>query len=106
VRETTWQSYHSHVRENLSPGIGRIPLRELTTGQIQALFDALASRLNRYAQPLTVATLQRMRASVEIRSARACLELGGWFRRLAGDSGDHLGGDVVQLAVPIQRGLA
>jgi len=62
--ETTWQSYHSHVREYLSPGVGQIPLTELTTGQIQALFDALSIRLNRYAKPLTPATLQRVRATL------------------------------------------
>jgi integrase len=64
VRQTTWQSYHSHVREYLSPGIGRILLRDLTTGQIQRLFDALGMRLNRYAKPLTPATLQRIRATL------------------------------------------
>jgi Phage integrase, N-terminal SAM-like domain len=64
VRQTTRQSYHSHVREYLSPGIGRIPLAELTTGQVQALFDALSMRLNRYAEPLTPATLQRIRATL------------------------------------------
>jgi len=68
VRETTWQSYHSHVKQYLSPGIGRILLQELTTGQTQALFDALGTRLNRYAQPLTPATLQRIRATL-----RRCL---------------------------------
>jgi len=64
VRETTWQSYHSHVKEYLSPGIGRIPLAELTTGHIQRLFDALSVRLNRYAEPLTPGTLQRVRATL------------------------------------------
>jgi integrase len=64
VRQTTWQSYHSHVREYLSPGIGRILLRDLTTGQVQGLFDALGMRSNRYAEPLTPATLQRIRATL------------------------------------------
>jgi integrase len=64
VHATTWQSYHSHVHEYLSPGIGRILLHELTTGQIQALFDGLGTRLNRYAEPLAPATLQRIRATL------------------------------------------
>jgi integrase len=64
VRATTWQSYQSHVEQYLSPGIGRIPLDQLTTGHIQRLFDALAVRLNRHAAPLSPATLQRVRATV------------------------------------------
>lgn len=64
VRPTTWQAYRSHVVEYLSPGIGRILLQELTTGQIQELFDGLATRVNRYAEPLAPATLQRIRATL------------------------------------------
>ncbi|MEV0269706.1 site-specific integrase [Hamadaea sp. NPDC050747] len=64
VRPTTWQTYRSHVIEHLSPGIGRIPLQELTTGKIQQLFDGLATRVNRYAESLAPATLQRIRATL------------------------------------------
>ncbi|MCP2326990.1 integrase [Hamadaea flava] len=64
VRPTTWQAYRSHVVEYLSPGIGRIPLQELTTGEIQHLFDGLGKRVNRYADPLAPATLQRIRATL------------------------------------------
>ncbi|MFC4131088.1 N-terminal phage integrase SAM-like domain-containing protein [Hamadaea flava] len=64
IRPTTWQSYRSHIIEYLSPGIGRILLQELTAGKIQELFDALATRVNRYAEPLAPATLQRIRATL------------------------------------------
>ncbi|MEV6970370.1 hypothetical protein AB0M47_35215 [Hamadaea sp. NPDC051192] len=64
VRPTTWQAYRSHVIEYLSPGIGRIPLHELTTGKIQQLFEGLGTRVNRYAEPLAPATLQRIRATL------------------------------------------
>ncbi|GAB4054898.1 hypothetical protein [Catellatospora paridis] len=48
----------------MSPGIGRIRLRELRTGDIQRLFDALGVKMNRYDKPLTPATLQRVRATI------------------------------------------
>ncbi|MEU8076075.1 tyrosine-type recombinase/integrase [Catellatospora citrea] len=64
IRPTTIESYRSHVQQYLSPGIGRIRLHDLTTGHIQRMFDALTVKVNRYDEPLTPATLQRVRATI------------------------------------------
>lgn len=64
VRPSTVDAYRSHVGQYLSPGIGRVPLNRLTAGDVQRLFDGLRRRHNRYHEPLTAATLQRVRATL------------------------------------------
>jgi integrase len=64
VRPSTVDAYRSHVVQYLSPGIGRFVLDTLTVGDVQRLFDGLRLRHNRYREPLTAATLQRVWATL------------------------------------------
>ena len=44
-RASTLRGYRSHGRLYLTPYLGRIPLAELTAGQVQATFTALSREL-------------------------------------------------------------
>jgi integrase len=63
-RASTLRGYRSHVRLYLIPYLGRIPLAELTTGQVQAMFTALSRELGSAAGPGTAASLARIRATL------------------------------------------
>jgi integrase len=59
-RASTLRGYRSHVRVYLTPYLGRIPLGELTVGQVQAMFTVLG----RDGGPSTAASLARIRATL------------------------------------------
>jgi integrase len=63
-RASTLRGYRSHVRVYLTPYLGRIPLAELTVGQVQAMFSALGRDLGSGAGLTTAASLARIRATL------------------------------------------
>ena len=63
-RASTLRGYRSHVRVYLTPYLGRIPLAELTVGQVQAMFTALSRDLGCGDGPSTAASLARIRATL------------------------------------------
>ena len=63
-RASTLRGYRSHVRVYLTPYLGRIPLAELTVGQVQAIFTALSPDLDTGSGPATAASLARIRATL------------------------------------------
>jgi hypothetical protein len=63
-RESTLRGYRSHVRLYLTPYLGRIVLAELTVGQVQAMFLALARGSGRDGEPMSGASLARIRATL------------------------------------------
>jgi hypothetical protein len=63
-RASTLRGYRSHVRVYLTPYLGRIPLAELTVGQVQAMFTALSRQLGSADGPNTAASLARIRTTL------------------------------------------
>jgi integrase len=74
-RASTLRGYRSHVRVYLTPCLGRIPLAELTVGQVQAMFTALGRELGSGGGPGTAASLARIRATLRA-ALNAALRLG------------------------------
>jgi integrase len=64
VRPSTATAYAAHVVNVLRPALGHHLLGALTRAQVQAMFDELASRRNRYRVKITAATVQRVRATL------------------------------------------
>jgi hypothetical protein len=64
LRPSTRKSYADHVRLHLIPHLGRIELAELAGRDIARMFTVLASRRNRYGEPIVPSTLQRIRATL------------------------------------------
>ncbi len=64
VRPSTAAGYRAHVEEHLIPHLGRHTLAGLTVGHLQAMFAAIAAHRTREGQQITVATLQRIRATL------------------------------------------
>ena len=53
-----------HVRRYLKPHLGRILLAELSVGQVEEMFTAIARDHKTVGRPLTAATVQRIRATL------------------------------------------
>lgn len=63
-RDSTRRGYTSHVVLYLEPYLGRIPLDELATWQVQAMFDDLAHNPSPSRHRLAAATLDRVHATL------------------------------------------
>ena len=74
-RASTLRGYRSHVRVYLTPYLGRIPLADVTVGQVQAMFTALGRELGSGDGPGTAASLVRIRATLRT-ALNAALRLG------------------------------
>lgn len=74
-RDTTRRSYASHVEHYLEPYLGRVPLDELATWQVQAMFDDLARNPSPSGHMLAPATLVRLQATLRA-SLNAALRAG------------------------------
>ncbi|MCW2918674.1 MAG: integrase family protein [Actinomycetia bacterium] len=61
---STMRCYTGHVRLYLTPYLGNILLADLTVGQVQAMFAAIARQHAALGQPMTAATLNRIRATL------------------------------------------
>lgn len=64
LRPGSVRSYRGHVRLYLLPHLGRIPLRALTTADLQAMFTAIQRQHGAAGQPISAATLVRIRATL------------------------------------------
>ncbi|TMR93967.1 site-specific integrase [Nonomuraea basaltis] len=64
LRPTTHRAYRDHVRLHLVPYLGRIRLAELLRWDVTRTFVALGRRRNRYGQPISASTLERIRATL------------------------------------------
>ncbi|MFG1926379.1 tyrosine-type recombinase/integrase [Cryptosporangium sp. NPDC048952] len=64
IRPSTLRSYTQHCDDFLIPALGRIPLRQLTTTDIATAYAGFRRRRNRYGQPLSAATIQRIHATL------------------------------------------
>ncbi|MFB9209489.1 N-terminal phage integrase SAM-like domain-containing protein [Nonomuraea spiralis] len=62
LRPTTHRAYRDHVRLHLIPYLGRVKLAELSRRDVTRVFVALGRRRNRYGQPISASTLERIRA--------------------------------------------
>lgn len=60
VRERTLEGYAQHVRDHLTPALGRVTLAALSTGHIQKMISQLS------AAGLTPATVQRIHATLRV----------------------------------------
>ena len=58
VRERTLEGYRQHVRDHLTPALGRVTLAALSRGHVQRMIDRLA------ASGLSPSTVQRIRATL------------------------------------------
>lgn len=63
-RESTRRGYASHVRLYLAPYLGRVLLAELSASQVQAMFTAIARQHAAAGQPVSAATLTRVKATL------------------------------------------
>lgn len=63
-RPSTLRGYRAHARLYLIPYLGRVPLAELSVGQVQAMFTALSRGLESGDGPNTAASLARIRATL------------------------------------------
>jgi len=64
LRATTRRSYESHVRLYILPALGRIPLDELSLGDVQGMFDAIIDSHAKAGRPIAISTLVRARATL------------------------------------------
>ncbi|MEV4354214.1 site-specific integrase [Nonomuraea sp. NPDC049625] len=64
LRPTTHRAYRDHVRLHLVPYLGRVKLAELSRRDVTRMFVALGRRRNRYGQPISASTLERIRATL------------------------------------------
>jgi Phage integrase, N-terminal SAM-like domain len=64
VRPSTAAGYRAHAEEHLIPYLGRHTLARLTVGHLEAMFADIAAHSTRDGQPVTAATLQRIRATL------------------------------------------
>ena len=64
VRPSTAAAYRAHVERYLIPYLGRHLLAQLTVRHVQAMFTPIATHPTRGGQPVTAATLQRIRATL------------------------------------------
>jgi hypothetical protein len=65
---STVRGYAAHVRLYLAPHLGAIPLAELTSAHVQAMFTAIIRQHQATGHPVTPATLARIRATCAPRS--------------------------------------
>jgi integrase len=63
-RASTVRGYASHVRLYLAPHLGRLLLTDLNTRHVQAMLAVLAQRTGRDGDPITAATVARIRATL------------------------------------------
>jgi len=59
---STHRIYAQHIRDYVKPHLGTVPLRELTTGRVQAMITCLTRTLGAKGKPLSPATLHKVRA--------------------------------------------
>jgi hypothetical protein len=64
VRPSTATAYTAHVVNVRRPALGYHRLGALTRAHVQAMFDELTERTNRYHVRITASTLQRVRATL------------------------------------------
>lgn len=64
LRPSSASSYRGHVRLYLMPHLGRIPLQSLTPAHLQAMFSAIQRQHAAAGQPISAATLVRIRATL------------------------------------------
>ncbi|KAB8182643.1 hypothetical protein FH608_050010 [Nonomuraea phyllanthi] len=64
LRPTTHRAYRDHVRLHLVSYLGRVKLAELSRQDVTRMFVALGRRRNRYGQPISASTLERIRATL------------------------------------------
>ncbi|MEU6793120.1 tyrosine-type recombinase/integrase [Nonomuraea wenchangensis] len=64
LRPTTHRACRDHVRLHLIPYLGRVRLAELSRWDVTRMFVALGRRRNRYGQPISASTLERIRATL------------------------------------------
>jgi len=62
LSDSTRRVYTQHVTDYLKPGLGGVPLSELTVNKTQTVFTSLIRLNAARAKPLSPATLQRIRA--------------------------------------------
>jgi hypothetical protein len=63
LRSSTLSGYVAHVEEYLDPHLGRIPLRELSIGDVQRMFTSIM-RCGASGRQITPATLHRIHATL------------------------------------------
>lgn len=66
-RASTLRGYRTHARLYLIPYLGRVPLAELSVGQVQAMFTALSRGRESGDRPNTASGLARIRATLRRR---------------------------------------
>jgi integrase len=64
LRPSTRRGYAAHVRGYLVPYLGAIPLADLTAGDVQAMFTAIARDETALGHPVGAATLHRIHATL------------------------------------------
>jgi integrase len=64
LRPATLRSYSAHVSDYLSPHLGQIPLSELSTGDVQRMFQALMRRGMICSRDMTPTTMARIHATL------------------------------------------
>jgi hypothetical protein len=64
LRSSTSRGYAAHVRAYLAPHLGRIPLVELSPGDVQAMFTAIIRGEAALGHPVSAATLHRIHATL------------------------------------------
>jgi integrase len=61
----TVKAYGFHIQLHLEPALGRIPLKELRGGDVQAMFNRLAKG-GKNRRPLSPSTLERIRVTLRV----------------------------------------
>jgi hypothetical protein len=64
LRASTSRGYAAHVRAYLIPHLGRIPLAQLSPGDVQAMFTAVIRGGAALGHPVSAATLHRIHATL------------------------------------------
>lgn len=63
---STLRGYASHIRLYLDPYLGRMPLAQLTVGQVQTMFTAIIRQHEALGTPVSASTLNRIRATLRV----------------------------------------
>lgn len=71
LRASTARGYAAHVRDYLVPYLGGIPLADLSSGDVQAMFTAVIRGETALGHPISAATLHRIHATLRAALNRA-----------------------------------
>lgn len=58
---STRRIYAQHIHDYVQPHLGSVPLRQLTTGRVQAMFTSLLRTPGVQGKPLSMASLHKIR---------------------------------------------